>query len=108
MNGCSNYDCLTSTRPNPLNRTRATLRRNHHRLSRDMTGRGLMISTTTKSSQIIGHVHGWIVGSPERVKESQKAQQRVASMRQGIYDDALSMIFHALRSLLGCTLKYSR
>jgi hypothetical protein len=75
-----------------------------------MTGRGLIISTTTKSSQIIGHVHGWIVGSPERVKESQKAQQRVASMMQGIYrdDDALSMIFDALQNLLECTSKYSR
>jgi len=61
-----------------------------------MTGRGLIISTTTKSGQIIGHVHGWIVGSPERVKESQKAQQRVASMMQGIYDDALSVFFHAV------------
>jgi hypothetical protein len=64
-----------------------------------MTGRGLISNTTTKSSQIIGHVHGWIVGSPERVKESQKAQQRVESMMQGIYDDALSMIFCALQSV---------
>ena len=52
-----------------------------------MTGRGLIISTTTKRSQIIGHVHGRIVGSPERVKESQKAQQRVANMMQGIYGE---------------------
>src|SRR6267154_6384392 len=106
MNGSSSYDCLTSTRSNPLNRTRATLRRNHHRLARDMTGRGLIIRTTTKSSQIIGQVHGWIVGSPERVKESQKAQQRVESIMQGIYDDALSMIFHALHYFLECTSKY--
>ena len=64
-----------------------------------------MSSTATKSSQIIGHVHGWIVGSPERVKESQKVQQRVASMMQGIYDEALSMIFHALQTLLESTSK---
>ena len=70
-----------------------------------MTGSGLMSSTATKSSQIIGQVHGWIVGSPERVKESQKVQQRVASMMQGIYDEALSMIFHALQTLLESTSK---
>lgn len=32
----------------------------------------------------MGHVHGWIVGAPAREKESQKAQQRVASMMEGI------------------------
>jgi hypothetical protein len=49
-------------------------------------GRGLIISTVTKSSQIKGHVHGWIVGSPAREKESQNAQQRDARAMQGIYD----------------------
>jgi hypothetical protein len=70
-----------------------------------MTGRGLMISTTTKSSQIIGHVHGWIVGCPERVKESQKAQQRAASMRQGIYDEDLSNVISCTTKLPGMYLK---
>ena len=31
-----------------------------------------------------------MVGSPARAKESQKAQQRVASTMEGIYDGALS------------------
>ena len=70
-----------------------------------MTGKGLTISNTTKSSQIIGHVHGWIVGSPAREKESQKAQQRVASTMQGIYNDSLSGFVHVLRSLLKMYLK---
>jgi hypothetical protein len=73
-----------------------------------MTGKGLIISTATKSSQIIGHVHGWIVGSPTREKESQKAQQKVESTMQGIYDDVLSVLFQALRNLLEYTSKYSR
>ena len=92
MKSRSIHDWLTSTWLNPLDRSRATLRRNHHRLARDMTGKGLIISTATESSQIIGHVHGWIVGSPVREKESQKAQQRVASAMQGIYNDALIVV----------------
>jgi hypothetical protein len=86
-------DWLTSTRFNPLDRSLAILRRNHHRLARDMTGRGLIINTTTKSSQIKGHVHGWTVGSAVRENESQKAQQSVARAMDGICDGAASMFF---------------
>jgi len=88
-------DWLTSTRLNPLDRSLAILRRNHHRLARDMTGRGLIINTTTKSSQIKGHVHGWIVGSAARENESQKAQQRAARAMEGIYDGASSVCLHS-------------
>jgi hypothetical protein len=56
----------------------------------------------------MGHVHGWTVGAPAREKESQKAQQRVASMMEGIYDDFLSGFFPSLRNLLKYTSKYSR
>jgi hypothetical protein len=56
----------------------------------------------------MGQVHGWIVGAPAREKESQKAQQRVASMMEGIYDDVLSGFFHVLQNLLKDTSKYSR
>ena len=59
-----------------------------------MTGRGLIINSTTKSSQIKGHVHGWIVGSAVRENESQKAQPRAARAMEGIYDGALSVFFH--------------
>lgn len=34
----------------------------------------------------MGHVHGWMVGSATRAKESQKAQQSVASTMEGIYN----------------------
>ena len=70
-----------------------------------MTGKGLISSIATKSSQIMGHVHGWIVGAPTREKESQKAQQRVASMMEGIYNNVLLGFFHALRNLLEYTSK---
>jgi len=61
-----------------------------------MTGRGLIINTTTKSSQIKGHVHGWIVGSAARENENQKAQQRAARAMEGIYDGALSVFLHSV------------
>ena len=86
------WEGLASTRLNPLIRSRATVRRNHHRLARDMTGRGLIISSTIKSSQIIGHIQGWIIGSPARAKESQKAQQRVARAKQGSYNKSLLVV----------------
>jgi hypothetical protein len=49
-------------------------------------GRGLIINTVTKSNQIKGHIHGWIVGSPARAKESQNAKERDARAIEGIYD----------------------
>lgn len=73
-----------------------------------MTGRGLIINTTTKSSQIKGHVHGWTVGSAVRENESQKAQQSVARAMDGIYDGAASVSFQFGEVSQKCTSKYSR
>jgi hypothetical protein len=63
-------------------------------------GRGWIISTAIKSSQIIGHVHGWIMGSPARAKESQKAQESVASAMEGIYDDTVGTLTRGTKILI--------
>jgi len=70
-----------------------------------MVGRGLIISTATKSNQIIGHAHGWIVCSPARAKESQKAQDSVASAMEGIYDDTISTLARGTGILIGTYLE---
>jgi hypothetical protein len=97
--------CVTSTRLDPLFRSRATFRSSHHRLERDMIGRGLTNSSTTKSSQIRGHVQGWMMGSPARAKESQKAQQSAASAMHGICNRPLSRLVHTSASPLVVHLK---
>jgi hypothetical protein len=95
----------TPSRLDPLSGSRATSRRNHHRLARDMTGRGLTNRSTIKNSQIIGHVQGWMVGIPTRAKESQKAQQRVAKAMQGIYNKPSLRLLYASMSPLVMHLK---
>lgn len=48
------------------------------------------MNNVTNTNQITGHVQGSTVPSIARLKESQKAKQRVVSRMQGIYNVCVS------------------